>query len=233
MDQDLTLTAAQLRELDTFAIEGLGLPGIVLMENAGRNAAEHLVSVLRAQNLGGRRPPPPWKVSILCGRGGNGGDGYVVARHLANAGHDVEVLSVALRERLAGDAAVERTVCERLGLRIVSVGDGAAWSGALARLEHCDAIVDGLLGVGSQGAPREPVADVLRCANASRLPFKLALDLPSGLDADSGAVAGECFVADLTVTFVARKLAFSQPAAARFCGRIVVADIGVTPRRRA
>jgi len=87
-----------------------------------------------------------------------------------------------------------------------------------------------LLGCGSTGAPREPMASLLRTANAAQGPFKLALDLPSGMDADTGAVAGECFRADRTVTFAARKPAFDDPQAAALCGRIVVADIGVAPR---
>jgi len=135
METTPTLTAAQLRALDAYAIETLGLPSIVLMENAGRNAAHELLCALRVQTLSERRPAPPWRIAVLCGRGGNGGDGYVVARHLANAGATVTVLSAVDPSSLRDDAALERAVCERMGVRVVDAGDSSEWAVETGRLD--------------------------------------------------------------------------------------------------
>jgi hydroxyethylthiazole kinase-like uncharacterized protein yjeF len=234
MHDQPALSAAQLRALDEFAARELGLPSCVAMENAGRNAAELLLRELRAQTFAAGRRAPPWRVVVLCGRGGNGGDGYVLARHVRNAGHDVQVYSSVPTATLGGDTALFCGVCKRMGVAVRESASPAAAAGLEQELgkalEGSDAIVDALLGVGAHGAPREPLAGWIRAANAAREPLKLALDLPSGLDADSGEVAGECFHADLTIAFAAPKLAFAAPRSRDWTGRIAVADIGVAPR---
>ncbi len=234
MHEPTALSAAQLRALDEFAARELGLPSCVPMENAGRNAAEVLLRELRAQTFAAGRRAPPWRVVVLCGRGGNGGDGYVLARHVRNAGHEVEVFSAVPTESLSGDTALFCGVCKRMGIAVRETGaqgePAERGNELIAALERSDAVVDALLGAGARGAPREPLASWIRAANALRAPLKLALDLPSGLEADSGAVADPCFRADLTVTFAAPKLAFALPASRAWAGRIVLADIGVAPR---
>jgi NAD(P)H-hydrate epimerase len=235
MHEPTALSAAQLRALDEFAARELGLPSCVLMENAGRNAAEFLLRELRAQTFAAGRRAPPWRVVVLCGRGGNGGDGYVLARHVRNAGHEVEVISAVPTESLSGDTALFCGVCKRMGVAVHETDaqrePEAQLKERMAVLESSDAIVDALLGAGARGAPREPLATWIEAANALRAPLKVALDLPSGLEADSGAVAGPCFRADLTITFAAPKLAFARPGSREWTGRIVLADIGVAPRR--
>jgi len=219
------LTREQVRRVDAIAIERYGMPGILLMENAGRGAAELL------RSLGADR------VAVCCGRGNNGGDGFVIARHLANAGRDVRVLLFADPKDLRGDAAVNFAALGGTDVpRTVLAGDldhetlvdalaGSRW------------IVDALLGTGATGLPRPPYPEVIRAINtaAAGAGVKvLAVDLPSGLDADAGEPFrdgagryGPCVKADVTATFVARKVGFDKPSSREFTGEVVVIDIGV------
>lgn len=216
----MRLTSAQAREVDRCAIEDLGLPGIVLMENAGRGAAEVVLDLLRERALAG-------PVGILCGPGNNGGDGFVLARHLEIAG--VASCVVATSERSRGDAGLARSVLERSGKPVLPFREPLD-AEVRAALDRCTLVVDALLGTGAHGEPKEPIAGAIALVNelgASR-PV-VALDLPSGIDADTGAVAGRSVRADVTVTFAALKLGFSGTAARARAGRIVVASIGVPP----
>jgi hydroxyethylthiazole kinase-like uncharacterized protein yjeF len=229
LTRETVLTREEGRAFDERAIRELGIPGAVLMENAGRQAAERLLAALRVQTLGGARRGPPWRVAVICGRGNNGGDGYVVARHVRNAGHDVECFSTCAASQLSGDAALNRAIVERIGIPVRPITTDEELAGARGRWSDADALVDALLGTGATGAPRGEVAKALRALAEVRGPFRVALDVPSGLDADLGTAAGECFAADLTVTFVARKPGFEPEQARRFTGEIVVADIGISP----
>lgn len=213
------LARDEVRGIDARSAEELGLPTLVLMENAGRGAAALL----------GERAPSGARVLIACGPGNNGGDGGVVARHLDVWGYAVRVVWFARPERLSGDAAVQFRVLARSGL------DQQAWEGPVdpERLSElfrgADWVVDGLLGTGLT----RPVEGLLRGAieamNRSGRPV-LALDLPSGLDADTGRPQGEAVRAKVTATFVAPKLGFAAPGAAAFTGEVRVVEIGV-PRR--
>ncbi|MCY3002706.1 MAG: NAD(P)H-hydrate epimerase [Planctomycetota bacterium] len=222
------LSRDELRALDARASAELGIPGLVLMENAGRQAAERLLCALRAANFAGRRPPPPWRIGVVCGPGNNGGDGWVLARHVRLAGHAVEVWESA--PPATADAATNRTAAERLGIPIHRLAETVALERALASWNECDALVDGLAGTGLRGAPRPELARILEALNAAARPFKLALDLPSGLDCDLGLAAGACFRADLTVAFAAQKQGFAAAESRRWTGAVVVADIGVPTR---
>lgn len=215
------LSCAELRELDRLAIEELGIPSAVLMENAGRAAASCALELLRA--AGTPRP----SVLVLCGPGNNGGDGAVVARHLANAGERVELAYTHAFDALLGSAALQRSIVVRQGLRIVDAPEVNELEALLAR--HA-LRVDALLGTGSRGAPREPFASWIRALNAARASggTTLALDLPSGLEADSGRAHDPTVVADRTVTFASTKLGFA--AAARWTGAVEVASIGTPPK---
>lgn len=220
MDDVVRLSSAQAREVDRCAIEELGLPGIVLMENAGRGAAEVVLDLLRERALAG-------PVGVVCGPGNNGGDGFVLARHLEIAG--VASCVVATSEASRGDAGLARAVLERSGTPLWLFReplDGPVRSA----LERCTLVVDALLGTGAHGEPKEPIAGAIELVNelgASR-PV-VALDLPSGIDADTGAVSSRSVRADVTVTFAAEKLGFLGAAARARAGRLVVASIGVPP----
>lgn len=213
-----TLTTAQVREIDRRAMEEYGLPGIALMENAGRGCAELLSS------RGVQGP-----VVVCCGPGNNGGDGFVIARHLELAGCDVRVLLFADPGRLRGDAAVNAQVVQRSGLPLETFATAPAPEVLEARLQPAEWIVDALLGTGSRGEVREPLRSAVAAINRSGRRV-LAVDLPSGLDADTGRPADPCVRAELTATFVAWKRGFSAPAAQPCLGEVVVVGIGV-PRR--
>ncbi|MBM3988243.1 MAG: NAD(P)H-hydrate epimerase [Planctomycetes bacterium] len=224
MDRPLHLSREELRALDARAIAELGIPGVVLMENAGRQAAELLLAALRQQLFAGRRAPAPWRVAVVCGTGNNGGDGYVLARHVQRAGHAVECWATGAPTTV--DARTNHAIALRLGIRVCPLSDAGSLASAAFAWEHCDALVDGLLGTGLRGAPRAEPSSVIAAMNGAGRPFKLALDVPSGLNCDEGVAVGACFRADLTVTFAARKLGFAGASAAPFLGSVRVADLG-------
>jgi len=214
----LVLTRAQVRNVDRIAIEQYGIPGLVLMENAGRNTAELLLT------LGIQSP-----IVICCGKGNNAGDGFVIARHLENAGIAVTVLLAVPSTSLSGDAAVNFGALQKAGTRIVeppATGFKEAWQRELAQ---ADWIVDALLGTGTRGALREPFITAIEAINAvaGRV---LAIDLPSGMDCDTGQPLEHCVHATRTATFVARKPGFDAPGASVYTGQIHVIDIGVPHR---
>lgn len=212
------LTRAEVREVDRLAIEEYGLPGVVLMENAGANAARML------HGLGVAGP-----VAITCGRGNNGGDGFVIARHLELLGHDVRLLLACPLSGYRGDAAVNAEVARRAALKIVDLAAGTAgdWTEAL---RGAGWIVDALLGTGATGAPRDTVATAISAINQARREGRgvrvLAVDVPSGLDCDTGDRPGECVQADITATFVAPKAGFDAAGAREFAGDVHVLEIG-------
>lgn len=214
------VTAEQMRAIDRQLIEGLGIPGIALMENAGVAAAQVVWEELERQ--GGRR------VCILAGRGNNGGDGFVMARHLANRAQ-VDVFLLGQKERLQGDARTNLEICERLGLTVTEVLDAAALGAVKTSLEQADVVVDALLGTGLQSAPREPIASAIRLINDRRKPV-VAVDVPSGLESDTGRVHEDCCVqATRTVTFGAAKIGLMVYPGLSYAGDVTIADIGVPP----
>lgn len=209
----IVLTREQVRDVDRRAIGDYGIPGVVLMENAGRNAAELLLSC----GVAGR-------VVICTGKGNNGGDGFVIARHLENAGIDVRVLMCVPPSELTGDAAINFHVLERAGTPYAV--PPVNWE---QELHQADWIVDALLGTGTQGTIRDPYRAVINSINGSGKKV-FAVDLPSGMDCDTGQPLGCCVRATRTATFVARKPGFDVEGASEWTGVVHVIDIGV-PRR--
>lgn len=222
------LSRAELSLLDALATEEYALPMAVLMENAGRGAAEEILRRMRdAGELAGR-------VVVLAGSGNNGGDACVVARHLSNAGLAVDVFfvgdSAASGKNPRSDAAIMRHVVERMGIAVDTASGAAGLARLKASLAGASLIVDGLLGTGFRGEIRPEIARWIEAANESARgcgTMVVALDLPSGLDADSGLPASPTIVADVTVTFAAWKIGFDAPEARPYLGQVVVAPIGV------
>jgi NAD(P)H-hydrate epimerase len=213
-------TRDEVRAFDRYCIETLGVPSIALMENAGRQIAEAARRMIE-----GLADP---RVLVLTGRGNNGGDGFVVARHLAIDGVRAEVVVVAARDQIQGDADVNLAILERMGFAIQCL-DGPAEEivrQLRPRLERADLVVDGLLGTGTRGSIREPYASVIAAVNAAGRPV-LAIDIPSGLDCDTGQPLGPTIRASRTVTLAALKSGFSSPTAAAYTGQVILADIGV------
>lgn len=210
------LSRAQVREVDRIAIEEYGLPGIVLMENAGRGAADFIARYASSRGC----------VAVVCGRGNNGGDGFVIARHLANRGRSVRVFLACDPAALAGDAAVNYAVVRKMALPMTPFNAPDAVAAATPQLHECPVIADALLGTGFQGDVRAPLDSIIGAINAAQGAAIFAIDLPSGLDCDTGAPTNATVVATHTVTFVAPKIGFASPRAARYVGRVHVVDIG-------
>jgi NAD(P)H-hydrate epimerase len=208
------LSCAQVREIDRRAVAEYGMSLLVLMENAGRGAAETLLS------LGVHGP-----VVICCGKGNNGGDGLVIARHLQNARIDVKVLLFAEADDLSPDAAANWKIAQRAGIasEVWPEPEEARLSAELGRAEWN---VDALVGTGLQGPLRSPLERVIAVLNASPAPI-FAVDIPSGLDGDTGEPLGVAIRARHTATFVAPKKGFANPSAAAWVGKLHVVDIGV------
>lgn len=221
MGKELVFTREQSRDVDRRAIEDFGFAGLVLMENAGRGC----VDVLEKLGIDGL-------LTVLCGKGNNAGDGFVIARHLAIRGYPCQVVLLAPPGELRGDAEANFKILGKTGGSIVDLSSKAQ-SGAselkneLTRLsEGATWIVDALLGTGVTGEPRPPFDVAIEWMNA-HVARKLAVDVPSGLDCDSGAPAKHTVRADHTCTFGAIKVGFTRPAARAFVGEVHVCDIGV------
>jgi NAD(P)H-hydrate epimerase len=216
------MTRDEVRAFDAWAIDTLGIPGMVLMENAGRGCAE-----LIRQKLKDAVQP---KVCIFCGTGNNGGDGYVIARHLINDSFDVTVVVCGEPGKIKGDARTNLDILERMGQRIEQLNPADADLPEQIRSLAAGAtlIVDGLFGTGLRGQLSEQYKRLIEMLNACACPI-LAIDIPSGLDCDSGEPLGAAIRATWTVTFAAVKKGFTTAGAARYTGQIFVASIGIVP----
>lgn len=212
-----SLTRAEVREVDRRAIHEYGVPGVVLMENAGAGTAR----LLEAAGIDG-------PVVIVCGKGNNGGDGFVIGRHLDAAGHAVRCVLACDGAAISGDARVNLEIAERSGLEItcLTAADQDEWE---ARLAGASWIVDALLGTGASGPPSGALATAIAAINTVRARGGvkvLAVDLPSGMDCDTGMPVGACVRADITATFVGPKCGFEAPSAAEITGTVHVISIG-------
>ncbi len=207
----LYLTRAQVREVDRRSIEEYGIPGVVLMENASRGVAR--VAMERFGLAAGAR------VMILCGGGNNGGDGLAAGRQLHNFGLEILIGLYGDAAKYQGDALVNWRVVQAMKLQTFE-----ATPEAIAG-QSCDLVIDAIFGTGLARRPREPFGEVVEAVAALRRPV-LAVDLPSGLDCDTGQPLGACVRADHTVTFVARKAGFANVRSREFTGEVTVVDIG-------
>lgn len=216
----VVMTRDEVRAVDEWAINTLGIGGVVLMENAGRGCAELIEDKLRDV----AEP----KVCIFCGTGNNGGDGYVIARQLRNSGFSVTVVVCGDRNKIKGDAKINLDILERMGQPIQSLKP--AESDISAAVEQsaagADVIVDSLFGTGLSGPLRDDYKQLVESLNACNRPI-VAVDIPSGLDCDTGRPLGAAIRASWTVTFVAVKKGFTFAHATQYTGEIFVASIGI------
>jgi len=218
----VVMTRDQVRAFDERAINTLGIPGVVLMENAGSSCAELIKDKLKDI----ANP----KVCIFCGTGNNGGDGYVIARHLINYGFEVMVAICGDREKIRGDAKINLDILERMGRPIEQLKpvDGNIAEKVESFTASADMLVDSLFGTGLRGQLSDEYKQLIENINARDCPI-LAVDIPSGLDCDTGEPLGAVIKAAWTVTFVAVKKGFTSVDAARYTGEIFVASIGIVP----
>ena len=213
----------EVRAFDAWAINTVGIPGVVLMENAGRSCAELIEDKLKDI----AKP----KVCIFCGTGNNGGDGYVIARHLINRDIQVAVVVCGDRKKIKGDAKINLDILEQMGesIELLNPSD----QNITSQVEHLSTgagiIVDSLFGTGLKGQLSDEYRRLIESINACNSPI-LAVDIPSGLDCDSGESLGEVIRAAWTVTFVAVKKGFVAAKATQYTGEIFIASIGIATR---
>lgn len=217
------LTREEVRSLDQRAIAGYGVPGIVLMENAGRGCAELLM----------RWNPTRQPTVILCGPGNNGGDGFVIARHLQSHGWPVDVQILAKHQAIPGDAATNFDILHASGIDYTQYNPEHVQDQQAAfltqRIHQAEWIVDALFGTGLTRPLGHPYDVALAAVHASGKPV-LAIDIPSGLDCDTGQPLGPTIRATHTATFVAHKKGFLDPQSSAWTGEVHIVDIGA-PRR--
>jgi hydroxyethylthiazole kinase-like uncharacterized protein yjeF len=212
------LNSAQMREADRRTIEEVGIPPLVLMENAGRQ----VVAAMEAMHS----DLLELEVAVLCGRGNNGGDGFVVARTLLQRGVDVSVFLMGRVAEVRGDARTNLEILGRLGLAVVEIADSQAWELHFSEVSDCTLIVDAIFGTGLNAPVSGFLESVIADVNASGIPV-VSIDLPSGLSADSADPIGDSIEAGMTVTLAAPKLPLVLPPAETRAGDIVIADIGI------
>ena len=212
------VTAKEMRELDRRTAEGFGIPTLILMENAGLQAALEILRFFPALS----------KVAVVCGKGNNGGDGFVVTRHLLNRGVEARAYLLARKGEVKGDAKVNLEILERM--RPVQEATSSEELKQMAsELRPVDIIVDAILGTGTTGPAKGLYAEAIQLLNSLGRPIA-SLDLPSGLDADEALVPGPSIQAKLTITFALPKRCLLLYPAAKFAGTMRVVDIGI-PRR--
>lgn len=210
------LTAEAMREVDRRAIEELGIPGMVLMENAALGVVDAI----------GENYPEASSAALFCGPGNNGGDGLAIARHLSVRGYEVRIYLATGGRELTGDAGTQLAICRVLGLLIEEVAEGADLGPVFEAAGGCDLIVDALFGTGLGRALAGTFAALVEGMNELPRP-RVAVDLPSGLNGSRAEPLGPHVQADLTVTFAALKVAHVLPPAAAACGELAVADLGI------
>ena len=216
------MTREQVRAVDSWAINTLGIPGVVLMENAGRSCAEFIKNKLSDK--------PNSKVSIFCGTGNNGGDGFVVARHLLNDRFKVTVVVCGEIDKVAGDAKINLNILKKMGQAIEHLNPKNTNTEIAVQRYAADSdmVVDAILGTGLKGHLQDEYKKLIEAINALNLPI-LSVDIPSGLDCDTGRPHGAAIQADYTITFVAVKAGFQNTSAAQYTGEVHVASIGIEP----
>jgi NAD(P)H-hydrate epimerase len=204
------LSRQQVRQVDRLAVEKFHIPAIVLMENAARAVAQAALDMLA---------PHGARALVICGGGNNGGDGLAAARHLKIAGKDVTIALTVDPAKYQGDALTNWRIIEAMGIPVIPA------SPDLFSASDADLIIDAIFGTGLSASPRDPYPALFAAIN-SRRGSVLAVDIPSGLDCDTGQPWGSCVRATRTVTFVAQKIGFANPGAQQYLGEVVVAPIG-------
>ena len=211
------VTVKEILKLDRVAIEKFGIPSIVLMENAGREVTVEVIRQVKKV----KKP----RVCVICGLGNNAGDGFVIARHLANAGIPTKTFLVGKANQLKHDAAVNYRILKRMKCPIIDCR-GTKFCAPTGSIAQADVVVDAIFGVGLNREIGEPFRSAIEVINR-KAKHVVAVDIPSGLDGTTGAIYGVCVKADRTVTFSFPKKGFLKGHGPRQAGKVVVADIGI------
>ncbi len=208
------VTANEMAEIDRYTIDSIGIPGMVLMENAGVCVVQEIKRLLDSVK--------DKNVLVLCGKGNNGGDGFVVSRHLRNMGTQVTTIVFGRKDKIKGDAKTNLDIYEKVGGEVL-------WETTpehIGNLASIDLIVDALLGTGVQGPLKSPLDEIVHLINRAHCPV-VAIDLPTGMHADTGQIYGECVNATVTVTMAHPKMGLLFYPGKKHAGDVVVADIGI------
>ena len=215
------VTPVEMREIDNYAINVLKIPGVILMENAGRSVAKTALEIIK--NASHR------EVAIFCGKGNNGGDGFVTARYLMNWGFSVTIYLCCSEEDLKGDSLVHYRILKEMACPVIII-DGMTQldSFYLELSSKYSLIIDGLLGTGLIGSPKGMVLGLIREINKSSVPV-LAIDIPSGVNGETGKIEGEGIFASWTVTFGYIKRGLLQDPGEKYAGEVTVEDIAIPP----
>jgi hydroxyethylthiazole kinase-like uncharacterized protein yjeF len=214
------LTAEEMQRLDSTAINEIGIPGVVLMENAGLQVVEVIYRIIG--------DPRGKKVIVFSGKGNNGGDGFVIARHLLNSGAEVKVLLFADVKDITGDAKVNLDILHAMGQKVISIVNPNSINIAKFTMAWTDIVVDSIFGTGFKGSVPVHIGNVINIINSSGKPV-VSVDIPSGLEANTGRVNGPCIRADNTVTFAYAKLGLVINQGLEYVGDLTVADISIPP----
>jgi NAD(P)H-hydrate epimerase len=212
------LNAEQMREADRRTIQDIGIASLVLMENAGRQVVAAVESLY--SDLAERR------IAIVCGKGNNGGDGFVVARTLQQRGFDVSVFVIGSLNEIKGDARTNLNILGNIGQTVVEVADETAWELHGGEITSHDLIIDAMFGTGLSTPLTGFYETVVGDINEAGVPI-VAIDIPSGMSADTPDVIGDSIEATVTVTLGAPKLPLILPPAEMKAGEVVIADIGI------
>lgn len=216
------VTAKQARDIDQVTIHRHGIPGIILMERAGRAVAEEiLLAVKRLRPVLNIKP----KIAIFCGKGNNGGDGLVCARYLSGVGLDVSIHLLCFKNELKGDAFYSMLALNKRKNKILEI-TGVRQFNLLKKSLRADIIVDAIFGTGFRSSPGYVYENVIGLIN-SLAAYRIAIDVPSGLNATTGIAEGVATIADLTVTMGFPKTGFYRNNGPCCCGNIKTADIGL------
>lgn len=211
-------TSDIMRSLDKKTAESFGVASIVLMENAGRSVAHAVAKDFNTQAKKG--------IVVFCGKGNNGGDGFVASRHLINKGYHVDVILLGKKEQLPEDARINYTALSRITDIIHELNDADEFSKTDINLHEKGIIIDALLGTGIKGSVKEPHSGVINLINNSGLPV-IAVDIPSGVDADTGGITGVAVRATQTITFGLTKIGLVVYPGTEYAGKVEVADISI------
>jgi len=212
------VTAQEMGAMDQKASKEYGIPSVVLMENAGLKVADLISAQL--DNMDHRT------ILIIAGKGNNGGDGFVVARHLFNRGAEVQVFLAAEAEQIKGDALVNLNIWRKMGQKVFQILKNNDINLFRLALMKADLVVDALYGTGFTGSVRDQIISIIEAINASGKPV-VAIDIPSGLEADTGRANGPCIIAKHTITFALPKLGLVLPTAQKYVGVLHLADISI------
>ncbi len=212
------ITPQQMKEIDRRAIEEFGIPSLILMENAGKGAAKvALDMVLDKDNK---------KVICACGKGNNGGDGFVCARHLINNGVDTEIFLIGEPSELKGDAKINFGILRKMKVKIKILKTDRDFKLFKEKMKDTQLIIDAVFGIGLSGKVKKPYSTAIRVMNQSKKSI-LAIDVPSGLDAATGNVLGICIKAGKTVTFGLPKAGFIKNHGPSTTGELIIVDISI------